>query len=188
MVDLVLSAEQIRSAPREVKEWIKSIFLTELTLAAGPEHERGEMREATLAECTVAEAGLVLEQIRDDYLACQVFFELSRDSLREKMESAELHRIPVAEILRHTRLGDPEHLAACLDRISVAFQTVRHDPTAMLFAFDRMGNLYIHDATRRSIKGLWQALVTSRLINPSELPGIATPEGPTVPVDAGPAN
>jgi hypothetical protein len=185
MVNLVLSAEQIKSAPPEVKEWIKSLLMVELTLPAAPEHEQDERRKETLARCTVAEAGLVLEQIRDDYLACQVFFELSRDNLRERTDSSELHRIPIAEILRHTRLGDPEHLAACLDRISAAFQAVRQDPAAMLFAFDR-GSLYVHDVTRRGIKGLWQALVTSRLIDASELPGIATPEGPAIPAGAGP--
>jgi hypothetical protein len=168
-----------------VREWIKSILLVELSLAPGPEHGQSEMREATLAECTVAEAGLVLEQIRDDYLASQVFFELGRDNLREKTELPGLHRISVAEILRHTRLGDPQHLAACLERIGAAFQTVRHDPAAILFAFDQVGNLYVHDATRRSIKQLWQTLVTSRLGNAPELSGIATPKGPVTPIDAG---
>jgi len=186
MIDVVLSGEQIRSAPREVKEWIRSILLAELTPAPEPEHARGEMGEATLAECTVTEAGRVLEQIRDDYLACQVFFELSRDNLLDQNEPPGLHRIPIAEILRHTRLGDLEHLGAYLDRIGEAFQAVRHDPSIVLFALDRLGGLYIHDTTRRSIKRLWQALA-SRPMNTSDFPGIATPAGPTVPLDIDPA-
>ena len=77
MVDLVLKAEQIRLAPLEVKEWIRSVVLAEL--APGPERGQDETAEAALAECTVEEAGLVLEPVRDDYLAAQVFLELGRE-------------------------------------------------------------------------------------------------------------
>ena len=149
-----------------------------------PQHPKGHVGEVTLAECSGEEAALVLEQIRDDYLTSQVFFELSRDVSREGSVPSGLHRIAIADILRHTRLGDGEHLATCLDRINAAFQAVRGDQTAMLFAFDQMGGIYIHDATWRSSKALWNALVTTRLPNASELPGMAMPAGPTVPVEA----
>jgi hypothetical protein len=178
MVDLVLKAEQIRSAPREVKEWIRSVVLAELELAPGPERGQDETAEAALAECTVEEAGLVLEHIRDDYLAGQVLLELGRDTAHQYAGSPELHRIPVTDILHHTRLGDAQHLAACLDRIAQAFQAVRRDPSATLFAFDRMGGVYVHVTTRQSIKALWQALVTSRLTPASELPGMTFRPGP----------
>jgi hypothetical protein len=187
MVDLVLKAEQVRSAPREVKDWIGMILMEELALESGPVHRDEHAGEPKLAECSPEEAGLVLEQIRDDYLACQVFFELCRDTTRARAEGSELHRIAIQDILRHTRLGDAQHLAACLDRISEAFQAVRRDPDAALFAFDRTGGLYVHETTRRSIKALWQALVMSRLPSASELPGMAAPAGPAVPVEARPA-
>jgi hypothetical protein len=186
MVDLALKAEQIRSAPREVKEWIRSVVLAELALAPGPERRQDETAEASLAACTVEEAGQVLEDIRDDYLSAQVFLELGRDTAHEISGSPELHRIAVTDILRHTRLGDTQHLAACLDRIAQAFQAVRRDPSATLFAFDRMGGLYVHDTTQQSIRALWQALVTSRLPPASAPPGMAFPAGPTVPLDARP--
>jgi hypothetical protein len=132
MVDLVLKAEQIRSAPREVREWIRAVVLAELALAPGPERREDETAEPPLAECTVEEANLVLEHIRDDYLATQVFFELGRDGAHQFPGSPELYRIPVIDILNHTRLGSSEHLAACLDRIVEAFQAVRRDPTAIV--------------------------------------------------------
>ena len=78
MAGLVLGAEQTRSAPREVNEWIWSFVLAELALAPGPERGQDEMAEVALAERTVEEAGLVLEHIRDDYLAAQVFLEIGR--------------------------------------------------------------------------------------------------------------
>ena len=149
-----------------------------------PQHPNGHAGEATLAECSAEEAALVLEQVRDDYLTSQVFFELSRDVSREGSVPSGLHRIAIADILRHTRLGDAEHLATCLDRINAAFQVVRGDQGAMLFAFDRTGGVYIHEATWRSFKALWNALLTSRLPNASELPGMTMPAGSAVPVEA----
>jgi hypothetical protein len=181
VVDIALSAEQIRSAPREVKEWIRATLLNELALASGPRLEESSSEGPTLAECSPQEAGLVLDRIRDDYLASQVFFELGRDHFPEKVEASALHRIPLAEILRHTRLQDFEHVAMCLQRIGEAFQEVRGDPSAVLFAFDRMGGVYIHDTTRRSVKALWQALVTSRLARTSEVPEVSAPVSPRVP-------
>jgi hypothetical protein len=97
------------------------------------------------------------------------------------VETLELHRIPLTEILRHTRLQDFEHVAACLQRIGDAFQEVRGDPSVVLFAFDRMGGVYIHNTTRRSIKALWQALVTSRLSGTSQQPEVSAPASPRVP-------
>lgn len=186
MVDLVISAAQIKSAPHEVKEWIRATILDELALESEPGHGLENRTGAALAECSLEEASLVLEQIRDDYIACQVFFELGRDSLREQTVPPELHRIAIANILRHIRLGDPKHLGTCLNRIGEAFQAVRHDPNATLFALDRAGGLYVHDTTKASIEALWQALVTSRMLSTSELPGMTAPAGPTVPLAARP--
>ena len=139
-----------------------------------------------LAECSFDEANLILQQIRDDYIACQVFFELSRDDLREHLGPPDLHRSPIAHILSHTRLSNPKHFSIYLNRINEAFQAVRQDSSAVLFASDRAGGLYVHNTTRRNIKALWQALVTSRMPSSSEIPGMAMPVGPAVPLTARP--
>jgi hypothetical protein len=157
-----------------VKEWIRSVVLAELALEPGPEPgpERGqdETAEAALAECTVEEAGLVLEHIRDDDLAAQVSLEVGSDTAHQYAGSPELHRIPVTDILHHTRLGNAQHLAACLDRIAQAFQEVRRDPGTTLFAIDHIGGLYVHDTTGKSLRRSGQALVTSGLTPASWFP------------------
>lgn len=186
MVDLLISAAQVKSAPHEVKEWIRLTILEDFALEPEPGHGLEKTTEVALAECSLDEANLVLEQIRDDYVACQVFFELGRDSPREQAVPSELHRIAIGNILRHTRLANPEHLGMWLNRIGEAFQVVRHDPGAILFALDRTGGLYVHNKTKRSIKALWQAVVTSRMLSTSELPGMTKPAGPTVPLAARP--
>lgn len=73
----------------------------------------------------------MLQAIRNDYVTCHVLFELGPDEPQEKQEAPEIHRIAIAGILRHTRPGDPDPVAACLNRIGGVF---RRDTNAILFA------------------------------------------------------
>ncbi|MEX0409068.1 hypothetical protein ABGN05_25835 [Aquibium sp. LZ166] len=182
MADLLLRADQIRSAPPEVKEWIRTLLAEELMLEAASPDGKGA-RDVSLAACSPQEASAILEHIRDDYLACQVFFELSRDTAPGHAEPQGLHRAAVADIMRHTRLSDPGQLVACLERIAQAFQVVRSDPHVAFYGTDRAA-IYIPVTTQRSIKALWQALVTSRMLDTSSLPGMAGPAGPAEPIEA----
>jgi hypothetical protein len=192
MVDIVIRSEQIRSAPVEVKAWLAALLDAEPGAelgapAEGPQAAAPQHREVTLAECSAEEAGQVLEQIRDDTVACQVFFELSRDGASDRQPAGPIRRLALADMLTHTRLADPDHLAACLDQIGRAFQSVRRDPSALLFALDRTGGLYVHETTRGSIRALWQLLVTSRLIDSTTLPGMAARPGASMPLTGRPA-
>ena len=49
----------------------------------------------------------------------------------------------------------------------------------MLFAVDQRGGLYVHEGTRKSIKALWQTIVSAQLQG-AQSPGI--PDGPTMPI------
>jgi hypothetical protein len=182
MVHLLLSSEELKTAPAEVKNWLRSLLL-ENGFDSIPERPI----ESGLAKLSTEEASLVLDRIRNDYIACQVFFELGRDSPAERTPVGELHRTAITELVRHARLGSAEQLTACLERILEAFQAVRRDPSANLFAFDQAGNLYVHAMTHQSIKTVWQAIVTSHLIDRAQLPQMTAPAGPTVPIDGGPS-
>ncbi len=53
-MDFVLKAEQVKSAPREVKEWIRAILWDELAMDSGPpQHPNGRAGEATLELCRI---------------------------------------------------------------------------------------------------------------------------------------
>lgn len=184
MVDLVLNQAQIVAAPPEVKEWLRTILLEELDIALQPAGASEKESEIALTECGFKEAGLILEQIRSDYVTCQVFFELGRDNPINRLGQGTLHRIAITDILRHTRLADAEHLYASLAKIRDAFRSVLGNASAELFALDHMGGLYIHATTKRSVKALWQALMAQRTFDLSELPGMASPSGPTMPLNS----
>ncbi|MDR3472076.1 MAG: hypothetical protein P4M09_10345 [Devosia sp.] len=180
MVDLVIKAEDLRAAPQQVREWLAAQLLDNLNIAAVPSGSETR-QEPTLAALTTEEAARMLELLRSDYLASQVFFELGRDAPDYALQRPAAHRIALADIVRHTRLGDLDHLAACLDSISAAFRQVHPDPSAMLFAFDQSGGLYVHESTRKSIKALWRAIVTSGGTGDA-LAASTVPAGPTVPL------
>jgi hypothetical protein len=129
-------------------------------LAADSEVEAAPSQ--TLAKCSAIEATSILERIRSDYLACQVFFELGREEVLGQTRFSELHRVSIQNIMHHVRLGDIQHLAACLEKINEAFRAVRADPEALLFAFDGVGGCYIDRVTQQSILAVWESLVTAR--------------------------
>jgi hypothetical protein len=66
--------------------------------------------------------------------------------------------VSIGDLLRHTRLGGVERLSQYFGAINQAFQAIRNDPEAMLFGFDQEGHVYIHEATCRSIRQLWQEI------------------------------
>jgi hypothetical protein len=55
---------------------------------------------------------------------CGVVFELARD-MPSSHGAAPLHPIGIADILRHTRLGDGNRLVDCFTAINQAFQAIR---------------------------------------------------------------
>jgi hypothetical protein len=186
MVDLVLNADQIRSAPREVREWLKSVVEQELARGDTYEEQPRQAPSLALAECSPQEAALILEQIQNDYLASQVFFELGREDPLDRDRSSLLRRTSLEQIMHHVKFTDIEHLAVCLDEISDAFRTVRSDPNAALFAFDGEGGCYVHQTTRRSIRALWQTLVTARVGRHPAFLRSTMPTGPSVPIGSVP--
>ena len=155
MVGLVLSPEQVKSAPPEVRAWLHAMLEAEY---GGPDLRPGRDDHATLAALAPEEAASILDRIRGDFLATQVFFELGRESATAAQAPPNLHRVTIPDILRHTQIGDVQHLAACVDAITAAFRAVRGDPEAALMAFDQGGGCYVHAATCQSIRAVWRQL------------------------------
>lgn len=155
MVGLVLSPEQVRSAPPEVRAWLHALLEAEY---GGPDLRGGRNDHATLAALEPDEAAAVLQRIGSDFLTTQVFFELGRESAAAAQVPPHLHRVAIPDMLRHTQIGDVQHLAACLDAIAGAFRAVRGDPEANLVGFDQHGGCYVHATTRQSIQAVWRQL------------------------------
>ena len=155
MTSFTFSIEQITSAPLEVRRWIEREIAAALTALSKADHDASQVHEAALAACTPDEAAQVFELIKGNFLLSQVFFELARETPNT------LYPISMADILRHTRLGDRDHLVDCFTAINQAFQSIRKDREVTLFGFDQFGHVFIHQTTHDSVRELWQQLVAT---------------------------
>jgi hypothetical protein len=151
------SLEQIKSAPPEVRRWFEREIAVNLAQIGGPARDAAPMHGAALAACTPDEAAQLFELIKGDFLLSQVFFELGRDS-PDAHGAAPLHTVALGDLLRHTRIGGVDRLSDYFGAINQAFQAIRSDPEATLFGFDQQGHVFIHEATCRSIRHLWEQL------------------------------
>jgi hypothetical protein len=77
MTSFTFTAEQIRSAPAEVRRWFENEIATAFALA-GQQH--APTHAAELAACTPQEALRLFELIKEDFAATQVFLELARQT------------------------------------------------------------------------------------------------------------
>ena len=162
MTSFSFTAEQIKSAPPEVRRWFENqivLLVRELT------EQRPEPAHAPeLTACTAEEAEVLFELLRADFAATQVLLELGREAPLGTGPSG-LHALSIAEIKRNLRLPD-DRLADCFGAINHAFMRLRNDAEASLFGFDQVNHVYIHETTHRSIMALWQKLLHQQTASP----------------------
>ncbi|MBV9373564.1 MAG: hypothetical protein JO320_00615 [Alphaproteobacteria bacterium] len=143
MIGFTISLDQLKSAPPEVRRWIEREAAAALTALSRPEPDPSHPDSASLAACTPEEAAEVYDLIKGNFLLSQVLFELARETPGNR-GGPPLHALSLADMLRHTRLADGDHLVDCFGAITQAFRTVRNDPEASLFGFDQYGQVWIH--------------------------------------------
>lgn len=165
MVGFTFSAEQIKTAPPEVRRWMETEIVKALTggpATAGdaPSPEAAERLQTALAAGTGAEMQDTFKRISSNSIIARVFFELARDT-RFSGNATPFHVVTLVDVMRHLQLVEAQQVLTCLDAINQAFQQVRRDPHASLFALDEAGNIYLHDLTYHGIRQVWQQLVTA---------------------------
>lgn len=168
MMSFALSLEQLQAAPAEVRQWIVNEVAAAVVKLNHPQPQPSSAHVPELAACEPDEAVQVFQSIRDDYAAIQVFLELGRETSLNQAAPA-LHVLSISQLLRYTRLNKAR-LIECLTLINSVFQEIHNAPDAALFGFDQADHLYIHDATHRSIRALWEALLQPRREVVSEQP------------------
>ena len=158
MTSFTFSAEQVKSAPPEVRRWMENEIAKSLGLQARYEHDTLRMQASALAACTFEELAELFKRISGNFLVTQVFFELARETtVAHNVPS--LHALSLGDMQRHVQLGNGHQLIECLNVINQALQRVRNDETASLFASDEFGHVYIHETTYRNLRRLREQLV-----------------------------
>jgi hypothetical protein len=165
MVGLTLSAEQIRTAPPEVRLWLEQEIMRTLGLHVG--HQLAEHAATTaLVGCNVEEAQEILSLVQGMLPVVSVFFELGREAGSVPVHSMRAFRL--GDILRNSRLHTPQQVIECLDVLSQALRRVRNDGAAALYALDDQGHCLVAEPTMRSILRLWQQIVAQRALQAGE--------------------
>ena len=154
MISFAFTADQIRSAPLEVRRWFEAEIIGALRAAAGPRPEPAHSPQ--LAVCTPDEALALFDLVQNDFATAQVFLELGREAPLPESPRP-LHAFGIAEFKRKLRLPD-ERLADCFGAINRAFMRVRDDPEAVLLGFDSSNHVYLHETTHAVIRSVWEKL------------------------------
>ncbi|HEY5225997.1 MAG TPA: hypothetical protein VIJ06_04320 [Methylovirgula sp.] len=163
MVGFTFSAKQIKAAPPEVRRWMETEIVKALTsdpAAAGemPSRDSAERLQTALAAGTSTEMQETFQRVSSNSIISRVFFELARDT-RFSGNATPFHVVTLVDVMRHLHLVEAQQVLTCLDAINQAFQQVRRDPHASLFALDEAGHIYLHDLTYHGIRQVWQQLV-----------------------------
>jgi hypothetical protein len=88
-----------------------------------------------------------------------VFFELGQEGAAP---GEGIEAFLLADIMRHTRLEASGQVLVCLEVLDQAVQRVRNDPAAIFHAADERGYCLVAAQTQRSIRGIWQQIVSQR--------------------------
>ncbi|MGY3450229.1 hypothetical protein [Bradyrhizobium sp. USDA 4353] len=161
MIGITLTADQIRSAPPEVRRWIEHQVLAGLGL--GPETPPAPslpVQGAHLVACTNDDAAKILAQIQGVLPAMNVFFEFGRPGIALGQPPVMIYRL--IDILHHTRLQNIGQVMASLEMINKALIETRKDPSARFCGFDHEGHCLIAPETQRAIASVWQAVIAKQ--------------------------
>lgn len=156
MIAFTISAEQLRTAPAEVRRWIESEIAAALATASADRRTEPAAPELDLAACTHQEAVALYEAVRRNAHITQVFFELSRGAA---VSGSPIRLLSITDMMRHTRL-DPQRLMEALGVIEHLFRQLRADSAAALLATDGESHIFVRQETCEHIKTLWDHFAT----------------------------
>jgi hypothetical protein len=183
MISITISADQLRTAPADVRRWIEGEVVAALALR--PPAAAAEQSGPRLAICSAAEVDAIFSLIRRIVPAVNVFFELGHQGVSAG-EGLEAYRL--ADLLPQARLQSTDQLVNLLDVINGALQRIRGTADVSLYGLDGRGHCVVAAQTRQNINDLWKRLIddsraaTKEQAAPSEEPiggqppASATPE------------
>lgn len=159
MIGITLTADQIRNAPPQVRQWIEQEVMASLGLGAA-RHPTPTPQTAHLVACNVEEAAAILRQVEEQLPAVNVFFEFARRGIGFGQPPLISYRL--MDIMHHARLQNIEQVMACLGLINQALVTLRNDPAARFCGYDNEGHCFIPPETQASIAALWQDVIAKQ--------------------------
>ncbi|WP_024507467.1 hypothetical protein [Bradyrhizobium sp. ARR65] len=159
MIGITLTTDQIRNAPKEVRQWIEHEVIASLGLATEAPMPQ-PVQAAHISACSEAEAAAILAQVRGMLPAVNVFFEFGRPGVVFGEPPVMAFRL--IDILHHTKLQNMGQVMTCLEAINDAFIRLRGDPNVRFCGFDNEGHCFVTPETQVSIAALWHEVIASQ--------------------------
>jgi hypothetical protein len=159
--NIVLMPEQIAQAPEPVRQWLQSLQGAEDRREHSFIAQRyGRMTTGEgLAICTSLEIRNILHLLSDDFVSCQILFELGCDYRNPASGARRGHIVRLSDFLHHTDAASLSGVERGLDAINAALQRLRHDPDARLYRPDGHGGFRVHELTQHVIDTIWRRLM-----------------------------
>jgi hypothetical protein len=158
MVGITLSAEQIRTAPLEVRRWLQREIASSLDFQS--EEAPPETKAAHVVGCEPDEAFAIFAAIREMPAAVNVFFELGREG--EAFGSPDVCVHKLGDMMHRARLQTLEQLDTCLRAINQAVRALKNDEGATLYVLDPRGYCVTARVTQKSVMEVWHRIVASQ--------------------------
>jgi hypothetical protein len=154
-VNLVITPEQVKSAPREVRQWL---FGAADPTAFVVERNGFRYTEDNLAICSEAEISAIYDRICHDPIATQILFQFGCNSYDPATGALHAHCVHVGDLLRYTDLRMGTRLDGYLELITAALRAEREDPAAQFFEHGHHDAYRVHELTQSSIHRMWEKL------------------------------
>jgi hypothetical protein len=161
VIGITLTANQIRTAPVEVRQWIEREVVAALGLQIQIRHQASEIER--IAVCSLEELAAVVSLIQGIIPAVNVLFELG--SQGATVADGRLVASRLSDIMHHVRLQGVDQVVSCLDIINGALHRVRGAiEESELCALDSEGHCFVASQTQQNILRLWQEVIRGQQV------------------------
>lgn len=170
-ISLLITPEQVKSAPREVRQWLFRLLGAEDPTACIVERNGFRSTEDNLAVCSEAEIAAIYDRICHDRIAAQILLQFGCNSYDPATGAIHAHRVHVGDILRYTDLRNATHLDGYLGMITDALRAERNDRAARFFEHEHHNAYWVHELTQTAIYRLWERLAKPAALLTRPAPG-----------------
>lgn len=170
-VSLIITPEQVKTAPREVRQWLYRLVGAEDPAAFIVERNGFRYTEDNLAVCSEAEIAAIYDRICHDRITAQILLQFGCNSYDPATGAVHAHRVHVGDLLRYTDLRNATHLDGHLKTITAALRAERNDRAAEFFAHEHHDAYWVHELTQTAIHRLWERLAKPAVLLARPEPG-----------------
>ena len=158
---ILLTLEQIQSAPAEVRDWLTRTVFGDGAAAGDFSFEPSRtVSDDRLSVLSPLDIKNILAALGENYMALQIFFRLGCAPDDPVTGGRQSRVLSFADFKDQTDIGDTMQLRRCLQYINEALQGMRKDPEATVCQIEGNDRYRVHCATQHRIHRFWQRIST----------------------------